>query len=189
MSGARFQPVADPEAHVPSVGRTIPHESAVGHVTGTAAYIADLPRRSDEVVVGFVPSPVASGRLRGIDLAAARRVPGVVDLVTAADLPGATVWGPIIQDEPILARDEVLYVGQPVVVIAAETQAALETARRLVTLDIEPAEPILSIERAVELGRFIGPPRRIARGDAAAAIASAPHRLAGVFHSLGQEHL
>ena len=189
MSGSRFQPVAEPEAHVPSVGRTIPHDSGVGHVTGAAAYIADLPRRGDELVVGFVPSPCASGRLRGIDLAAARAVPGVVDLATAADLPGAKVWGPIIQDEPILAAGEVLYVGQPVVVIAAETEAALHEARRLVRLDIEPTEPILSIERAIELGRFIGPARRISRGDAAAAIAAAPHRLAGVFHSLGQEHL
>jgi xanthine dehydrogenase large subunit len=189
MSGTRFQPVAEPGAHVPSVGRTIPHDSAVGHVTGAAAYIADLPRRRDEVVVGFVPSPVASGRIRSIDLAAARRVPGVVDLLTAADLPGAKVWGPIIQDEPVLANDAVLYVGQPVVVIAAESQAALDEARRHVTLAIEPAEPILSIERAIELGRFIGPPRRIARGDAAAAIAGAPHRRAGVFHNLGQEHL
>jgi xanthine dehydrogenase large subunit len=100
MSGARFQPISDPSAHVPSVGRTIPHDSALGHVTGSAAYIADLPRRSDELVVGFVPSPVASGRLRGLDLAAARRVPGVVDLVTAADLPAAKVWEPIIKDEP-----------------------------------------------------------------------------------------
>ena len=189
MSGSNRQPGADPAAYVPSVGRTIPHDSAVGHVTGAAAYIDDLPRRADEVVVGFVPSPVASGRIRGIGLTAARRVPGVVDLVTAADLPGARTFGPIFQDEPILADGEVLYVGQPMVVIAAETQAALDEARRLVDLDIEVAEPILSIDRAIDLGRFLGPPRRIARGDAAAAIAAAPHRLAGVFHSLGQEHL
>ena len=189
MSGAKFQPVAEPQAHVPSVGRTIPHDSAIGHVTGTAAYIADLPRRSDELVVGFVPSPVASGQIRGIDLAAARGVPGVVDLITAADLPGARKWGPIFQDDPVLADGEVLYVGQPVVVIAAETQAAVDEARRLVRLDIDATEPILTIERAIELGRFLGPARRIARGDAAAAIAAAPHRLAGVFHNLGQEHL
>ena len=47
MSGASFQPGEDPAAHVPSVGQTIPHDSALGHVTGTAAYIADLPRRAD----------------------------------------------------------------------------------------------------------------------------------------------
>jgi xanthine dehydrogenase large subunit len=171
------------------VGRTIPHDSAVGHVTGTAPYIADLPRQSDEVVVGFVPSAVASGRIRGIDLAAARAVPGVVDLITAADLPGAKHFGPIFQDEPVLADGEVLYCGQPVVVIAAETEAAIREARRLVRVDIEPTEPILTIQRAIQLGRFLAPERRIARGDAAGAIASAPHRLTGVFHNLGQEHL
>jgi xanthine dehydrogenase large subunit len=189
MSGARFQPGADPAAHMPSVGRTIPHDSAIGHVTGAAAYIADLPRRADELVVGFVPSGVASGRIRSVDLTAARGVKGVVDLITAADLPAARRFGPIFQDEPILADGAVLYVGQPVVVIAAETEAAVDEARRLVRIDIEPEEPILTIEKAVDCGRFLGPARRIARGDAAAAIASAPHRLAGVFHNLGQEHL
>jgi xanthine dehydrogenase large subunit len=189
MSGGRFQPSADPTAHAPSVGQTIPHDSAVGHVTGAAAYIVDLPRRVDELVVGFVPSPVASGRITAIDLAAARGVIGVIDLITAADLPAARKFGPIFQDEPILADGEVLYVGQPVVVIAAETQAAIDEARRLVRIEIEPATPIFSIEQALDRGRFLGPARRIARGDAAAAIAAAPHRLAGVFHNLGQEHL
>jgi xanthine dehydrogenase large subunit len=189
MSHLPSSPAGDPADHVPSVGRTIPHDSAVGHVTGAAAYLADLPWRSDELVVGFLPSPVASGRLLGIDLAAARTVPGVVDLVTAADLPGARRFGPIFQDEPVLAEGELLYVGQPVVVIAAESEAAIAEARRLIRLEIEPTEAILTIERAIELGRFLGPPRRIVRGDAAAAIAAAPHRLRGVCHSLGQEHL
>ncbi|MGI9178605.1 MAG: xanthine dehydrogenase molybdopterin binding subunit [Pirellulales bacterium] len=189
MSGGRLQSNADPTAHAPSVGRTNPHDSAVGHVTGGASYIVDLPRRVDELVVGFVPSPVASGKITAIDLAAARSVAGVVDLFTAADLPAARTFGPIFQDEPILADGEVLYVGQPVVVIAAENQAAIDEARRRVRIEIQPTPPILSIEQALDRGRFLGPARRIARGDAAAAIAAAPHRLAGVFHNLGQEHL
>jgi len=189
MSQAIRKPLASPDDHRPSVGQTLPHDSAAGHVTGTAAYIADLPRRCDELVVGFVPSPIASGRLRGIDLTAARAVPGIIAVITADDLPGAKRFGAIFQDEPILAEDEVLYVGQPVVVLAGETAEAIAAARRLVRLEIDAEEPILTIERAVEKGRFLGPPRRIARGDAGAAIAAAPHRLAGVFHCLGQEHL
>ena len=63
MSAHPTPPPTDPAAHVPSVGTTIPHDSAVGHVTGAAAYIADLPRRADELVVGFVPSPQAAGRI------------------------------------------------------------------------------------------------------------------------------
>lgn len=170
-----------------NVGKIIPHDSAVGHVTGTAPYIDDLPLRSDELHVGFVGSPVAAGRIASIDLAAARGVPGVIALFTAADMPGKNIFGPVLRDEPVLADGEVLYVGQPVVVIAAETREAMRAGRRLVKIHVLPTEPILSIERAIELGRYIGPRRRIARGDARAAIDGAPHRLGGVFHNLGQE--
>ena len=173
----------------PSCGTTIPHDSARGHVTGSAAFIADLPRRADELVVGFVPSPVAAGRIVAIDLEAARAVSGVACLITAADLPAARRFGPLFADEPILADGELLYVGQPVVIVGAESRAALAAARDAVRIVVEPAEPILTIEQAIAAGRFIGPPRRIHRGAPETALATAPHRLAGVFHNLGQEHL
>lgn len=170
------------------VGTPVPHESAVGHVTGTADYVADIPASVDELVVGFVGSPVASGRLVGVDIEGARAVPGVVAILTAADVPGALYFGPIVADEPILAQDEVLYVGQPVVVLAAETAEALARARDLVRIQVEPSKPILTIDHALTQQRFLGAPRRIVRGDPVAAMAAAPHRLTGVFHSLGQEH-
>ncbi len=170
-----------------SVGKTIPHDSATGHVTGTAPYLDDLPPRSDELVVGFIGSPIASGRIVSLDLAAARQVPGVVGVFTAADIPGKRIFGPVLQDEPVLAENELLYVGQPVVVVAAETRFALQAAKQLVKINATPTEPILSIEEAIEKDCFIGPVRRIASGNASAAIESAPHRLRGVFHCLGQE--
>jgi xanthine dehydrogenase large subunit len=156
-------------------------------VTGTAWYIDDLPLRADELFVSFVGSPVASGRINAIDISAAKALPGVVAILTADDLPGEKRFGPLFRDEPFLADGEVLYVGQPVVVIAAESRAVLEKARRLVKMNIVPDEPILSIERAIELQKFIGPARQIRRGDPEAALRSAPHRLSRVFHNLGQE--
>lgn len=170
-----------------NVGKPIEHDSAVGHVTGEAPYIDDLPPRSDELLVGFVPSPAASGKIASLDLEAARQVPGVVGLFTANDIPGEKIFGHVLKDEPSLADGEVLYVGQPVVVIAAETPDALRQARRAIKIDVQPAEPILSIERAIELDRYIGPARRIRRGNPEQAIGSAPHRLSGVFHNMGQE--
>ncbi|HTQ41025.1 MAG TPA: molybdopterin cofactor-binding domain-containing protein [Pirellulales bacterium] len=172
---------------MPSVGKPLPHDSAVGHVTGTAPYIDDMPARVDELHVGFVGSPVASGLIEAIELDAARAIPGVVALLTASDLPGKNVFGAIICDEPVLPKEKVLYVGQPVVIVAAETRAALETARRAVKIKVAASEPILTIERAIELRRFIGPARTIARGDVDGALKAAPHRLSGVFHNLGQE--
>src|SRR5690349_11373529 len=111
---------------MPSIGKSIPHESAVGHVTGTALYLDDLPPRQDELFVGFVGSPVASGRVESVDVAAARAHSGVVAVLSACDLPGDIRFGLVYRDEPILAEGEVLYVGQPVIVIAAESRAALE---------------------------------------------------------------
>ncbi len=172
---------------MPSVGKPIPHDSALGHVTGAAPYIDDIPSRSDELFVGFVGNPVASGRIESIDSAAAQSLPGVVAIYTADDLPGEKYFGPLFKDEPVLADGEVLYVGQPVVIVASETRAVLERARRLIKINVTPTEPILSIEKAIEMGRFIGPPRQILRGDPEAAMKSAPHRLSGVFHNLGQE--
>jgi xanthine dehydrogenase large subunit len=172
---------------MPSVGKPIPHDSAIGHVTGTAWYIDDLPPRADELFVGFVASPVASGRIEAIDTAAAKSLPGVVAIYTADDLPGEKRFGPLFRDEPFLADGEVLYVSQPVVVIAAASRTILEKARRLVKIRVAAHEPILSIERAVELQKFIGPARQIRRGEPEKAMQSAPHRLSGVFHNLGQE--
>ncbi len=172
---------------MPQVGKPIPHDSAIGHVTGSAPYIDDIPPRSDELFVGFVGSPVASGRIESIDLAAAKSLPGVVAVFTADDLPGEKYFGPLFRDEPVLADGQVLYVGQPVAIVAAESRSALELGRRSIKINVAPSQPILSIERAIELQRFIGPPRRIVRGDPEAAMKAAPHRLSGVFHNLGQE--
>ncbi|MEM8865922.1 MAG: molybdopterin cofactor-binding domain-containing protein, partial [Planctomycetota bacterium] len=190
---ARYESLTVPTSHanhhaaMPSVGKAIPHDSAVGHVTGAAPYIDDLPPRRDELLVGFVGSPVASGRIESIKLDEAAAVPGVVALLGANDIPGEKIIGPLFRDEPILADGDVRYVGQPVVLVAAETPAALAEAKRLVEINVAPTEPILSIEKAIELDRYIGPPRTIRRGDAQTAMDRAPHRLSGVFRNLGQE--
>jgi xanthine dehydrogenase large subunit len=170
-----------------NVGKSIAHDSALGHVTGTAPFIEDLPLPHDALIVGFVGSKVASGKLLPIDVAAAKKIPGVIAIFTAHDIPGENFFGPHFRDEPVLAEGEVLYVGQPVVAIAAKSIQALNAARDKVVIQIEPTPPILSIERSIELDRFIGPGRRIIRGDAPAAIAAAPRKLSGVLQIGGQE--
>ena len=70
------------------VGKNIPHESAVAHVTGEATYIDDLPPAFGELLVDFVGSPVAHGRVKAVDVAAALRVPDIVGAYTYRDVPG-----------------------------------------------------------------------------------------------------
>jgi len=56
---------------MPSAGKAVPHDSALGHVTGQAPYIDDLRPLAGELYVGYVGSPVAAGQLRGVDTSAA----------------------------------------------------------------------------------------------------------------------
>ena len=150
-----------------------PHESARGHVTGTALYVEDLPRLERELVVDFVPSPCANGRLRAIDAAAALAIDGVVGVYTHADLPGHNAFGPIFADEPFLPADRVSYVGQPVAVIAAETRGAARAARAASVSTSTRSRRCSRSRRPTRRGLYLGVERRIARGDLAAGFASA----------------
>ncbi|MGL4511986.1 MAG: xanthine dehydrogenase molybdopterin binding subunit [Lacipirellulaceae bacterium] len=170
-----------------NIGKPLPHDSAPGHVAGEALYIEDLPPLAAELWVTLVPSPVAAGVVRGIDPSAALAIEGVVGVYTHVDLPGHNRFGPIFHDEPFLADDRVEYVHQAVAVVAAISREVAYRARSLVRLEIEPTPPILSIDEAVAAASWLGPRRKIERGDVDAAFASAPHLLAGVFESGGQE--
>ena len=172
---------------MPSVGKTIPHDSAVGHVTGRALYLDDVTPMQGELHVGMVGSPIACGTLEGVDWSAALAAAGVVSVYTAADVPGHNLFGPLAVDEPFLAEDRLLYVGQPVAVVAAESRAALARGLAAVTIAYTEETPLLTIEDAIEQERFLGVERRIARGDAAAELKTSRHRLQGTLRIGGQE--
>ena len=172
---------------MPSVGKNIPHDSAVGHVSGESVYVDDVAPLRGELIVDFVWSPVAHGRIRGIELDAARELPGVVALFTYRDLHH-NLFGPIIQDELLLAEDVVSFIGHPIVVIAAESRAAIRAAKAAIKVDIEELEPVFTIDEAKRRGLFIGKTMTIQRGDVEAAFASAKNILEGTFINGGQDH-
>jgi CO/xanthine dehydrogenase Mo-binding subunit len=92
----------------------------------------------------------AHARIRSIDADPARQVPGVVAVLTAADLPIAGT-GKGRMYEP-LAREEVVYAGQPVAIVVAESDAIASDAAQLVAVDFEPLEPVLDLEAAAAPG-------------------------------------
>ncbi len=169
------------------VGKNIPHDSAKGHVSGESLYVDDMPFAKNELLVDFFWSPVAHGRIRSLDTTAACLVPGVVALYTYHHL-AHNLFGPIIKDEILLAEDLVTFIGQPIVVIAAENRDALRRAKAAIKIDIERYEPVFTIDEAKRRKQFIGPTRRIARGDVNAALASAEHVLQGTWINGGQDH-
>ncbi len=179
--------------HSSGAGTARPHESAHLHVSGEAHYVDDLPELQGTLHAALGLSPVAHGRLTALALDRLRAQPGVVDVLTAADIPGPNDCGPVVHDDPILADGEVRYVGQPVYAVIADTRLAARRTAALAreVLTIEPLPAVLTHTQAHAEGRYVLPPMHLTRstreGGARAAIAAAPHRLAGTLEVGGQE--
>jgi xanthine dehydrogenase large subunit len=169
------------------IGKDVPHDSAVGHVTGKSLYVDDVPRLAHELIVDFLWSPHAHARILSLDLGPARAIEGVAGLYTYRDLQHNRL-GPIDKDEPLLVEDLCMYRGQAIVVIAAESREAIRAAKAAIRVEYEVLRPILTIEDAIAANSFLGESRFIRRGDVDAALASADHVLEGVFVCGGQDH-
>jgi CO/xanthine dehydrogenase Mo-binding subunit len=120
-----------------------------GHrkVSGREQYTADI-QRPNMLHAAFVASPFAYARIKHIDVAAAKAYPGVRAVLTSADI-GRLRFGRNLYDWPVLAFDTVSYIGDRVVAIAAETRHAAEEAAKLVDVEYEELEPMLTAEAAL----------------------------------------
>jgi xanthine dehydrogenase molybdopterin binding subunit/xanthine dehydrogenase small subunit len=176
--------LADPPA---DDSRALRHESAVGHVTGQAMYADDTAQRRPMLDVWPVCSPHARARIIRRDAAAARAMPGVAAVLLAEDIPGDNNVG-TMHDEELFASAYVKYHGQVVALVVGASPGQCRAAAAKVEVEYEPMEPILGIKAAIAKGSFHTPPHTIARGDAKAAVAKAPHVLEGEFEFGGQEH-
>ena len=172
----------------PALGAPHPHESACAQVQGLAPYVDDVAEPRGTLHAAPILSPVAHGRLKGIEASAVLALPGVRAVVTADDIPGDPILATFVHDEPIFAREVVQFAGQVIGLVVADTVQAARHAARKLKLDIEPLPAILTVEQAMAAQSFVLPPVTVKRGDARAALAAAPHRLAGRFAVGGQEH-
>jgi xanthine dehydrogenase large subunit len=170
------------------VSRPLRHDSAEGHVAGTARYVDDLPEAPGTLHLAFGLAADGHARLTGLDLDAVRAAPDVVAVFTAADIPGENNVGPVFHDDLLFAEDEILYPGQPLFVVAATGTRAARAAARLGRCETEPLPAFVTIAEALEAGSELEDAQIMARGDAQAALASAPHRLQGSVEMGGQEH-
>jgi xanthine dehydrogenase large subunit len=177
-----------PDENAGSCGQSVAHESARAQITGSALYIDDLPEVAGTLHAAPILSTHAHARLLGVDVGAALAMPGVIDVVLAADIPGDPILATFAHDEPILATDTLHHVGQVIGLVLADSMTRAREAARAVRVQDEPLEPILTIEQAIKAEHWVSPPVRVARGDAAAAIAAAPLQLEREFEAGGQEH-
>jgi xanthine dehydrogenase large subunit len=171
-----------------AAGRSTPHESARAQVAGAATYVDDMPELRGTLHAAPILSTVAHGKLLGVDTAAALAMPGVREVILARDIPGDPVLGNFSHDEPVFARDTVQHIGQVIGVVVADTVMQARRAARKVVCTIEPLPALLKVQDALKAESYVLPPVFVKRGDAAAALNKAAHRLHGTLEVGGQEH-
>jgi xanthine dehydrogenase large subunit len=186
------KPVKKPQATRSelTVGKPFAHDSAELHVTGRAVYIDDMPEPEGllHVAPGFARD-ASCGRITSLDLSAVEASPGVVKVLTAKDIPGRNDCSPSLGDDPIFAESDIVFHGQVVFAVVAETREAARRAARLARIVVDKSKPVVTADEAIRAGtKDVLPEYTFTRKDAAAAIAASPNSLLDSFLIGGQEH-
>jgi CO/xanthine dehydrogenase Mo-binding subunit len=169
------------------VGQRVPRPDAADKVKGSALYIEDLPA-AGALVGAVLRSPHAHARIARLDVSAARRLPGVHAVLTAADIPGQNLIPMIQADWPVLADGEVRHVGEAVALVAADSKEIAQEALAAVAVSYAPLPALLDMEESLRRGEVIAH-WTVRRGEAAAALARPGVTVVeGTYHTPYQEH-
>lgn len=171
-----------------AMGKPTPHESAQLHLTGKALYVDDIaaPMGCLHAYVGM--ANVACGLLKSQDLKAVVSADGVVDVITAQDVPGQIDIGAVFAGDPLLVETQINYYGQPLFAVAATSREAARKAALLGEADILARPPLLTLQQAQTSNRLVRPSHSLVKGNSAKALAESTHRLNINQQVGGQEH-
>ncbi|MET0947663.1 MAG: molybdopterin cofactor-binding domain-containing protein, partial [Pseudomonas sp.] len=170
------------------VGRSVKHDSADKHVSGEAVYIDDRLEFPNQLHVYARLSDRAHARIISVDTAPCYAFDGVRIAITHEDIPGLKDIGPLLPGDPLLAIDKVEFVGQPVLAVAAKSLEIARQAAMAAVIEYDDLEPVLDVVQALRARHFVLDSHTHQRGDSAAALETAEHRIQGNLHIGGQEH-
>jgi CO/xanthine dehydrogenase Mo-binding subunit len=144
------------ETNLNVVGQSVLRRDGLAHVTGKTVYIDDL-NFPDMLYLKMVRSPLPHALIKGVDFSEAEKVPGFVRAFTHKDIPKniytiLCLIGVGPDEEPVLAEDKVLYQGEQIAAIVAETEQAAMEAVSKVRLDLEELPAVLDVEEALKPG-------------------------------------
>uniref|UniRef100_A0A8C2MDQ1 aldehyde oxidase n=1 Tax=Cricetulus griseus TaxID=10029 RepID=A0A8C2MDQ1_CRIGR len=173
------QPLQDP------VGRPIMHLSGLKHATGEAIFCDDIPRVDKELFMALVTSTRAHAKIISIDSSEVFTLPGVVDVITAEDIPGTNGD----DDDKLLAVDEVHCVGQVICAVVAETDVQAKRATEKIKITYEDLKPVIfTIKDAIKHNSFLCPEKKLEQGNIEEAFENVDQVVEGEVHVGGQEH-
>ncbi|WP_405421181.1 xanthine dehydrogenase molybdopterin binding subunit [Streptomyces erythrochromogenes] len=171
----------------PVVGLPLPHESAGLHVTGAALYTDDLVHRAKDVLHAHpVQVMKAHGTITALRTGPALAVPGVVRVLTGADVPGVNDAG-MKHDEPLFP-DTVMFHGHAVAWVLGETLEAARLGAAAVEVELDEKPSVITLREAMAAGSFHGARPVMETGDVDAGFEDSAHVFTGEFQFSDQEH-
>jgi CO/xanthine dehydrogenase Mo-binding subunit len=169
------------------VGQRVRRPDALDKVKGSALYIEDVAF-GGALVAGVLRSPHAHARIKRLEVAGARAVPGVHAVLTAADIPGKNLIPMIQSDWPVLADGVVRHVGEAVALVAAEDKESLKKALAAIAVEYDPLPARLDAEEALAAGEVLAH-WKVRRGEAGIALERSDVIVVeGTYHTPYQEH-
>ena len=159
------------------------------HVTGKSIYLDDIPVQQGTLFALPYDAPSAHAHIKKLDVSKAAASPGVVRILTHADITGENQIGGIIPDEPLFAEKEIHFWGMPVALIIATSEDAAVQARKLITIELEELPVTTDPREARAKGELIIPPRTFKLGNTKQAWSECAHVFEGQADTNGQEHL
>ncbi len=165
------------------------HLSGHLHVTGQSKFIGDEVKPVDMLFAKPAPSTYPHAEILKIDTIKALALPGVIAVLTADDIPGENNTGHFVDVEPLLPKEKVVYVGQPVALVVAIDEKTAKAAVKLVEISYQELTPLLSLDEAIQQKAFYIPERKIERGDLDQGFKDSDFILEGDISTDAQEHL
>jgi len=133
------------------IGKAVRRIDAPSKVSGRLKYAGDMTM-PDMLHVQVLRSPHAHARIVSIDTSAAEAMEGVAGVITSADVPGEDGFGVFVNDQPIMARGKVRYVGEAVAAVAAEDLITAKRAAATIKVEYAPLAPVFDPEEAMRAG-------------------------------------
>ncbi len=171
-----------------TVGKSVPHDSAKMHVSGSAPYIDDIiePRGTLHAAPGL--ASIAKGTIKSMDLEAVKNANGVVAVLTASDVEGENDCSPAFGGDPIFAEQEIRFHGQVIFAVIALTREQARRATRLAKIEFDAVTPIVDVVAGLKSGETVLDDYQFTRGDAPSHIKQAHDTISGTIEVGGQEH-
>ncbi|MEJ2024066.1 MAG: xanthine dehydrogenase family protein molybdopterin-binding subunit, partial [Deltaproteobacteria bacterium] len=133
------------------ISTVIPNVGSEDLSRGRSSFSADMALE-DPLVLRVLRSSESHAQLHALDISEARKIPGVVGILTAKDIPGERLYGLIQKDQPLLAQDRVRFRGEALAVVVAENEWAAERAMQAVRVNYETLDSVFDPDEALKAG-------------------------------------